>query len=64
MKATDLKKIRAKLGLSQTALAERLGVTRNTVTRWEMGLHPIPLMAIKLLRTLATLVIAVLVGGV
>ena len=46
-----LKRLRAQLGLSQTALARRLGVARNTVTRWEMGLYPIPAMAARLLDT-------------
>lgn len=48
----DLKSLRARLGWSQSRLAERLGVTRNTVNRWEMGLHPIAPMAILLLRTI------------
>lgn len=52
MTPAQLKTLRVKLGWSQTRLAEALGVTRNTVTRWEMGLHPIPPMAEKLLRTL------------
>ena len=41
MTADDLKKMRARLGLTQAELAERLGVERNTVNRWEMGLLPI-----------------------
>lgn len=28
--------------LTQEALAAKLGVSRNTVARWEMGMHPIP----------------------
>jgi len=52
MTSTDLKSLRARLGWSQSRLAERLGVTRNTVNRWEMGLHPIAPMAILLLRTI------------
>lgn len=54
MTLTQLKTIRAALGWSQTRLAEELGVKRNTVTRWEMGLNPIPPMAEKLLNTLTT----------
>ena len=33
----ELKRVRARLGLTQTQLADRLGVTQNTVARWEMG---------------------------
>lgn len=54
MTPSDLKTLRAKLGLSQQALADRLGVARNTVTRWEMGLHPISPTAQKLLRLLTS----------
>jgi DNA-binding transcriptional regulator YiaG len=49
MTPTELKAIRAKLGLSQAALAELLGVKRNTVVRWEMGKHPMPELAVRLL---------------
>jgi DNA-binding XRE family transcriptional regulator len=35
------KALRARLGLTQAELAEKLGVERNTVNRWEMGLLPI-----------------------
>ena len=48
--ATQLRQLRAKLRLTQAQLAEQLGVTRNTVNRWEMGLHPIPVWATKLIR--------------
>ena len=53
MTPDQLKRLRPKLGLSQGALASQLGITRNTVNRWEMGLHPIPSMAVKLLAVLA-----------
>src|SRR5436309_2308283 len=33
----QIKAIREKLGLSQTAIAERLGVGEKTYTRWESG---------------------------
>jgi transcriptional regulator with XRE-family HTH domain len=37
----DLKATRLALGLSQKAIAERLGVPRNTWHRWERGLLPV-----------------------
>jgi transcriptional regulator with XRE-family HTH domain len=39
----ELRERRVALGLSQTELAELLGVTQNTVSRWEVGAHAIPL---------------------
>jgi DNA-binding transcriptional regulator YiaG len=35
MTGAELRRIRTRLGLTQAALAERLGVTGNTVARWE-----------------------------
>lgn len=37
MRPVELKRIRRQLGLTQQALAERLGVDRTTVARWETG---------------------------
>lgn len=37
MTPTGLKRIRRELDLTQEALAERLGVRRVTVARWETG---------------------------
>lgn len=37
MTPADLKAARLALGLSQTAMAERLGIPRNTWHRWERG---------------------------
>jgi Predicted transcriptional regulators len=54
MAPAALKRLRARLGLTQAELAGQLGVRRNTVARWEMGLHPIPSMAVRLLAQLAT----------
>lgn len=52
MTPAQLKTLRARLDLTQQQLAEALGVASNTVTRWEMGRHPIPRMAINLLARL------------
>jgi DNA-binding transcriptional regulator YiaG len=49
MTPTQLKQIRKRLGLTQTGLGILLGVDRNTITRWEMGLHPISHTTAKLL---------------
>lgn len=35
-----VKALRTKTGLSQKAMAERLGVSLFTVCRWERGHHP------------------------
>lgn len=50
MDGADLKAYRERLGLSQTGLAEQLGVTSNTVARWEreeMGIPPYLGLALK-----------------
>lgn len=57
MTAAQLAKLRAKLGMTQEELAEHLGVTRNSVARWEMGRHPISARterALKLLQQTVT----------
>ena len=41
MTPAELRELRAALGLSQRALAERLGVQYATVARWETGHHAI-----------------------
>lgn len=42
MEPFELKQIRKALGLSPIELAQRLGVHRSTVQRWERGLVSIP----------------------
>lgn len=42
MTAHELHQIRTSLKLSQKALAGRLGVARNSLSRWELGQWPIP----------------------
>jgi DNA-binding transcriptional regulator YiaG len=37
MKGKELRAIRARLRLTQVRMSERLGVTANTVARWERG---------------------------
>lgn len=44
MNANDIKRIREKLGLSQEALAHLIGVSFQTINRWERGIFkPSPL---------------------
>jgi transcriptional regulator with XRE-family HTH domain len=42
MTGKELKEWRRKQGLSQEGLAQRLGVIRLTVARWETGARAIP----------------------
>lgn len=53
MKPTDIKQIRRKLKLTGDQLAEKLGVTGNTVRRWEIGVRNINSSAEILLRRIA-----------
>lgn len=50
MKATALKKRRLKMGLTQTQLGVRLGVSRKTVLNYESGITAIPDTKAQLLR--------------
>lgn len=42
MHSTDLKTARQALGLTQEQLADRLKTTRQTIARYEIGIHKIP----------------------
>ena len=53
MTAAELKRIRARLGKSQRALADLIGVDRVTVARWETDVRRMPEMAARLVRRLA-----------
>jgi DNA-binding transcriptional regulator YiaG len=52
MKESALRRRRERLGLTQAALAEAMGVTWNTIARWETGQRRIPKIATILLRYL------------
>jgi transcriptional regulator with XRE-family HTH domain len=53
MTADELKTLRTSLALTQDELAERLGVWKNTVWRWENEQRHIPEMVAKLVQYLA-----------
>jgi DNA-binding transcriptional regulator YiaG len=53
MTGRELHSIRQKLALTQAALAEAVGVTSNTVARWERGEMAISEPAARLLEKLA-----------
>jgi HSP20 family protein len=49
MEGTNVKEIRRGLGLSQERFAQRLGVSLQTVRRWESGLtRPLPIISLRL----------------
>ncbi len=52
MQPKELNRIRRRLGLTQAALAAQVGVTGNTVARWERGEVPIGPVAARLLHEL------------
>jgi transcriptional regulator with XRE-family HTH domain len=55
MTPSALRALRNSMGLMQRELAERLGVTENTVTRWENGRRKIPPVVDRLVRVLAAM---------
>jgi DNA-binding transcriptional regulator YiaG len=52
MTPIELRAIRAKLQLTQRGLASKVGVTPNTVARWEQGVRKIPAPTAKLILSL------------
>jgi len=51
MTKRQFRKLRNSIGLSQTKLAQEMGVTLRTVSRWETGEFPIPKIAELALKT-------------
>jgi DNA-binding transcriptional regulator YiaG len=49
----ELKRIRAKLSMTQAALAAELGVRQETVARWEIGTRGIPEPTARLIERIA-----------
>jgi len=54
MKGSELRMIRKRLNLTQAQLAGELGVTTNTVARWERGERSISEPMSRLIRILRT----------
>jgi DNA-binding transcriptional regulator YiaG len=53
MTAVEIRSLREKLGWTQMALAQAVGVTSNTVARWERGEMSISEPASRLLQKIA-----------
>ena len=53
MSAEDIKKIRDKLGISQEALAHVIGVSFQTINRWERGACKPSRLALEKIKQLA-----------
>jgi DNA-binding XRE family transcriptional regulator len=55
MNKEELKELRHKLGLSQPAMAEKLGVTRDAIAKYEAGdcniSRPVAMLAEQLVKT-------------
>ena len=54
MEAEEIKKLRKLLGLNQTQLADKLGVTKTTVLNWEHKLTRPSKLALRQLNRLST----------
>ena len=54
MTKKQFKKLRKSIHLSQTKLAQEMGVTLRTVSRWERGNFPIPRIAELALKTVVS----------
>jgi DNA-binding transcriptional regulator YiaG len=50
MKGAEVKRLRKRLGMTQTEFAQLLGVHRVTATRWEIGATKVQAPMAKLIR--------------
>jgi putative transcriptional regulator len=55
MTGSEVRRIRKRLGLTQVELAAKIGVTSNTVARWERGLVRVTEPVARLIRLVAKL---------
>lgn len=62
MSGPEFKALRKMTGISQGAFSRLVGVSRPTVTNWEMGRRPAPKWAVIILRLLAAKRQAVITG--
>jgi DNA-binding transcriptional regulator YiaG len=53
IKGAEIKKLRARMGFTQAELGRELGVTENTVARWERDEMKMSEPAVRLLRNIA-----------
>ena len=53
MTAKEVAALRKQLGLTQQQLAQKIGASRESVSRWETGAHPPEVANLKALRYLA-----------
>jgi DNA-binding transcriptional regulator YiaG len=53
MTPREIKKLRKDLGITQQQLADQIGAARESVARWEAGIHPPRGANLKQLRELA-----------
>ena len=53
MTPEEFKKLRSRIEMTQAALGEAVGVTGNTVARWERGESTVPVAVAKLVRLMA-----------
>ena len=52
MNGIEIKSLRSRLGLTQEALAPIVGVSTQTINRWERGIHKPSRLAIEKMKSL------------